>query len=185
MLLKKIHELGIPVVDVIEPFKDVQSLMQYTKTLKNAEGFIIAFEDGHKLKIKADEYVRIHKTLDRIRFDRNIVALIINENIDDVVGMLPEEEAKKVHAFEERFWNAFKQKEDYILGLRDIANQLYDNDRKQIAVSFVPTLDHKADAGFIFKLLDGHGIRVLMMAYIEKNISTNTKWDVCAKWMGM
>jgi RNA ligase len=49
------------------------------------EGDIIRFVDGHMLKVKNDWYVRIHKTVERIVFDRNIVNLIINEEVDDVV----------------------------------------------------------------------------------------------------
>ena len=185
MLLQKIKEFNIPVVKVIESFEDIQSLITYTRSLSNAEGFILSFHDGHKLKIKADEYVRIHKMLDRVRFDRNIVDLIINENMDDVVPMMPEHEVTRIRKFEIHFWDAFKVKEDRLLAERDITKQVYDNDRKRIALEFIPTLETKADAGFIFKMLDGHDIRELMLAHIEKNISTNTKWDECAKWLGM
>lgn len=185
MLLEKIRELDIPIVDVVEPFDNINSLVEYTRNLKNAEGFIISFYDGHKIKIKADEYVRLHKTIDRVKFDRNIVDLIINENVDDVVPMLPESEAEKVHKFEERFWTAFKQKENRLYGLRINAQQSYNDDRKRIALEMVPHLENKADSGFVFKMLDGHDLRELMLQHIEKNISTNVKWESCAKWMGM
>jgi len=149
------------------------------------EGDIIRFADGHMLKVKNDWYVRIHKTVERIVFDRNIVNLIINEEVDDVVPMLPQVQADRVREFETRFWTAFKINEDRLLAERDIARQLYEDDRKRIALEFVPTLENKADASFIFRMLDGHSLRELLLQHIEKNISTNTKWDACAKWMGM
>ena len=149
------------------------------------EGDIIRFADGHMLKVKNDWYVRIHKTIDRIVFDRNIVNLIINEEVDDVVPMLPQVQADRVREFETRFWRAFKQKENRLYGLRIAAQQSYEDDRKRIALEFVPTLERKEDAQFIFRMLDGHDLRELTLAYIEKNISTNTRWDECAKWMGL
>jgi RNA ligase len=149
------------------------------------EGDIIRFADGHMVKVKNDWYVRIHKTVDRIVFDRNIVNLIINEEVDDVVPMLPQVQADRVRDFETRFWSAFKVKEDRLLAERDIVGQLYNNDRKRIALEFIPTLEDKADASFIFRMLDGHSVRELMLQHIEKNINTNVKWDECAKWMGM
>lgn len=152
---------------------------------ENREGDIIRFSNGHMIKIKNDWYVRIHKALDRVRFDRNIVDLIINENLDDVVGLMPEQEKQRVQRFEQRFWEAFKIKEDCLLGLRDIARQLYDDDRKRIALEFVPTLENKADASFIFRMLDGHNLRELMLDNIKKHISTNTRWDECARWLEM
>ncbi len=149
------------------------------------EGDIIAFADGHRVKVKNDWYVRIHKVLDRVRFDRNIVKLILKEEIDDAAPLLPPHSAERIRNFETDFWRAFKQKENRLYGLRIAAQQSYDDDRKRIALEFVPTLENPADAQFIFRMLDGHSIRDLLLAHIEKNISTNVKWDACALWLGM
>ena len=183
MLLEKIREFDIPTVDVVEPFDNILSLVEYTRNLKDAEGFIVAFEDGHRIKIKAEQYVRIHKILDRVRFDRNIVNLIINENLDDVIPMLPQKQVTRIRDFERHFWASF---EGTVMRLRTAFNIAKEHgDRKSIALNFVPTLSHKADAQFIFRMIDGHNIRDLMLEHVRKNISTNVKWEMCAKWMGM
>lgn len=147
------------------------------------EGDIIRFSDGHMLKIKNDWYVRIHKALDRVQFDRNIVDLIINENIDDVVPLMPQREIDRIRDFETRFWKAFQVKEDMLRAERDICAQLYDDDRKRIALEFVPRLENKAEATFIFRMIDGHDLRELLLNHVRKNISTNVKWEECARWM--
>jgi RNA ligase len=162
------------------------NIAEYVTRQRDAEGRegdIIRFADGHMIKIKCDWYVRIHKTLDRVKFDRNIVDLIINENIDDAIPMLPQEQIDRIRGFELRFWEAFKQKENRLYGLRIAAQQSYSDDRKRIALEFIPTLQNKADAQFIFRMLDGHDLRELLLAHIRKNISTNGKWDECAKWL--
>jgi hypothetical protein len=69
--------------------------------------------------------------------------------------------------------------------LRINAQQSYNDDRKRIALEMVPHLENKADSGFVFKMLDGHDLRELMLEHIKKNISTNVKWESCAKWMEM
>ena len=164
------------------------NLSEYIARQREAEGRegdIIRFADGHMVKVKNDWYVRIHKTVDRIVFDRNIVDLIINEEVDDVVPMLPQVQADRVRGFELRFWEAFKSTEDALMLLYLEAKNDYGNDRKRIALEFIPSLERKEDAQFIFRMLDGHDLRELMFAHIEKNITTNVKWDACAKWMGM
>jgi RNA ligase len=153
--------------------------------VEGREGDIIAFANGHRLKVKNDWYVRIHKTIDRITFDRNIVDLIINEEVDDVIPMLPTAQVERIRNFETRFWAAFKVKEDMLLADRDICSQLYEDDRKRIALEYIPTLENKADAQFIFRMLDGHSIRDLLLDHVRKNINTNTKWEECSRWMGM
>lgn len=185
MLLEKIREFDIPTVDVVEPFDNILSLVEYTRNLKGAEGFIVAFADGHKVKIKADEYVRIHKALDRVRFDRNIVDLILNENLDDVVPMMPQSEIERIREFEKNFWKAFRQKENLLRGQHMFAMKTYEGDKKRVALNLVPILEHKSDSSFIFRMIDGHDLRDLMIDHIKKNINTNVKWDTCAKWMGM
>jgi RNA ligase len=149
------------------------------------EGDIIRFANGHMLKVKNDWYVRIHKTIDRITFDRNIVNLIINEEVDDVVPMLPTAQVERIRDFEKRFWAAFRVKEDMLLADRGICSQLYEDDRKRVALEYVPTLERKADAQFIFRMLDGHNIRDLLLDHVRKSINTNTKWEECSRWMGM
>jgi RNA ligase len=164
------------------------NILEYIDRQRGAEGRegdIIRFADGHMLKVKNDWYVRIHKTIDRITFDRNIVDLIINEEIDDVIPMLPTAQVNRIRDFETRFWNAFKVKEDMLLADRDICSQLYEDDRKRIALEYIPTLENKADAQFIFRMLDGHSIRDLLLDHARKSISTNTRWEECARWMGM
>lgn len=149
------------------------------------EGDIIRFADGHMLKIKNDWYVRIHKTIDRILFDRNIIALILKEEVDDVIPMLPQVQADRVRDVEARFWKAFTQTENRLRGLRMACDQSYEDNRKSIATLFVPTVEDKQMVPLLFRILDGHNVRDVLMQHVEKQINTNAKWDACTKWMGM
>lgn len=149
------------------------------------EGDIIRFADGHMLKVKNDWYVRIHKTIDRILFDRNIISLVLNEEVDDVIPMLPKLQAERVRDVEARFWTAFKQTENRLRGLRMACDQSYEDDRKAIATLFVPTVEDKQMVPLLFRVIDGHDVRDVLMQHVEKQLFTNVKWDACAKWMGM
>ena len=149
------------------------------------EGDIIRFADGHMMKVKNDWYVRIHKTIDRILFDRNIISLILNEEVDDVIPMLPKVQAERVRDVEKRFWEAFGYKERYINGRVDEARMHYGNDRKAIATQYVPNLEDKQIVSLMFRVLDGNDVRDVLMQHVEKQLFTNVKWDACAEWMGM
>ena len=188
-------DLAEELAEVRCPFTVVRSygsmegnILEYIARQREAEGRegdIIRFADGHMLKVKNDWYVRIHKTMERITFDRNIVDLIINEEVDDVIPMLPTAQVERIRNFETRFWAAFRVKEDMLLADRNICSQLYEDDRKRIALEYVPTLPNKADAQFVFRMLDGSNIRDLLLDYVRKSISANTRWEECARWMGM
>jgi RNA ligase len=149
---------------------------------QSREGDIIRFANGHMVKVKNDWYVRIHKTLDRIVFDRNIVNLIINEEVDDVIPMLPKAQASRVRDFEISFWSEFAATEERLMLLFLEAQMLF-GDRKRIALELVPTLKHRGDAQFIFRMLDGNSCRDLLLEHIRKHVSTNSRWNTCAEWM--
>lgn len=182
-------ELDQEYFSVVRTYGSVKdSLEEYVerqRLAENREGDIIRFADGHMLKIKNNWYVRIHKALDRVRFDRNIVDLIINENLDDVVPMMPQVEIERIRDFEHRFWVAFKQKENRLYGQYLNATKTYRGDKKRIALELVPKLEHKSDAAFIFRMVDGYDLRDMMIEHVRKGIGTNVKWDACASWMGM
>lgn len=60
-IVKISQELNTPVVEKYEGFKNLEDLYQYCKKLpKNREGFVVTFENGLKVKMKGEEYRKIH-----------------------------------------------------------------------------------------------------------------------------
>jgi len=164
---------------------NIDEYITRARAAKGREGDIVRFDDGHMLKSKCDEYVHIHKTIDRVSFDRHIVKLILAEELDDTIGLLPKGRADYVRGFERVFWAAFERTEHVLETLVGIARERCEGDRKRVALEFVPTLEDKSSAGFIYNALNGKPMRELLLAHVEKNTVTNVKWDECALWLGM
>lgn len=62
-LLETGKHIGVSVVEAVE-FKSLDDLYAYCKTLPaNEEGFVITFHNGLKVKVKGDEYCKIHRIL--------------------------------------------------------------------------------------------------------------------------
>jgi len=57
------NNLGFKVVKKYDGIRDYSELK--SKILQNAEGFVIKFENGIRMKIKGEEYVRLHRILTR------------------------------------------------------------------------------------------------------------------------
>lgn len=164
---------------------NIHEYIERARAREGREGDIIRFDDGHMLKSKNDWYVRIHKTIDRVSFDRHIVNLILEEELDDAIGLLPKERADYVREFERVFWAAVERKIHVLETLVGIARDKYDGDRKRVALEFVPTLEDRSTAGFIYNALNGKPMRDLVLAQVAKNTGANVKWDECALWLGM
>jgi hypothetical protein len=57
----------VPVVKKEEKFSNLEDLYRYCKTLPiSKEGFVVTFENGLKVKIKADEYVKVHRMISHL-----------------------------------------------------------------------------------------------------------------------
>ena len=164
---------------------DMPTFIEEARKKSDREGDIIQFSDGHMLKSKNDWYVTIHKTIERVAFDRHIVALVLESEVDDVYPTLPATTQERVRAFEGDFFKAHKTKINDLSELVEAAKTKYDGSKKRIALEMVPTLKHKRDASIIFRAIDGHDIYDLVDMIIKNSLNTNTKWDECAKWMGM
>ena len=153
---------------------------------EDREGDIIRFADGHMVKMKNDWYVRIHKIIDQVAGDRHIVKLILDEKLDDVVPLLPEKKANYVREFESHLHNcldlAVAHYADYWDDIRSSGI-----DRKGFAVGEGRhnNVTDPFKNTYVFKMFDGANGRDVILDRIKKSVSTNTKWDSCAEWLGL
>lgn len=55
------------------------------------EGFVLRFQDGHRLKIKGDEYCRIHRLISRLTPIAMWEAMMSHDDLEEIRKQLPEE----------------------------------------------------------------------------------------------
>jgi RNA ligase len=171
------------VVKTNSSIHDFGAYLAFNRGETDREGDIIAFADGHRLKVKNDWYVRIHKTKDLVRVDRNVVDLIINEELDDVRSLLDQADLDRVNEVETNFWKDFANVEDRLAGLMLIARTVYGGDKKRVALELVPNLLKKTDASFIFKMLDGKPLRDMLIDHVRKCVGNTTRYEEMVEWM--
>jgi RNA ligase len=76
-------------------FKDMNSILAKAKTLnKDNEGYVIRFKSGPRLKIKGDEYCRIHRILSKVTPLAIWEAIVEGDDLVEVRLELPEEMEK-------------------------------------------------------------------------------------------
>jgi RNA ligase len=67
---------------------DLADLIAHTRALKDAEGYVIRFHDGHMVKIKADDYVLKHNSKELINLEKNVIDIIFHNKADDFASLL-------------------------------------------------------------------------------------------------
>lgn len=151
------------------------------------EGDIIMFANGHKLKIKNDWYVRIHKVKDKIRDDRHILALILENEIDDVMPHLDESDFARVRKLEADFHAAFRSKVREIEFAARDAWLAANFNKKALATEILPKSEiDKDDWQFVFKYADGKDdFYAMVMDRVRSRLGNTAKYNELAEWLGL
>jgi len=183
-IIEKIKTYDIPVVVSHGRYTSAEALLEFTRPLEGIEGFVVDF-DGHKVKVKADQYVTLHRVKDQIRTERHILEIIINGKLDDVLPILDATDRVTVEEYQQRFNVGFDAVVSRIEGLVLLARALHSGDKKEVAIKFVPNLLHKEDSSFIFRVLDGKELRPHIIEYVRKSVGNTTRYDALLKWLQM
>ena len=73
-------------------YNSIEEIVAICKNLDhNSEGFVIQFLDGYRIKIKGDEYCRVHRLISNVTPLRVWDMMLNGDNMDVVAKQLPEE----------------------------------------------------------------------------------------------
>jgi RNA ligase len=161
----------------------IEQYIEKARQMIGREGDVIRWSNGHMGKLKNDTYVRIHKTKDRIRSNRNIVDLMLNNELDDLMPHLDAGDTKRVRDFEADFWKAIGEKEKSLTEMINNIIELSQGNRKTIALQFIPSMNDKADSAFIFGVLDNKSVRNMIMVKLNKSMNADARFDEFWQWV--
>ena len=184
------RDYQLDLVKVIDSASDdIHGLVDTIRVWETDEGVVVRFDaprphggrdQGHMMKIKADAYVVLHRSKDAISNEKNIIGVVINDQIDDLLPILTEPDAKRLREFQRAFW----------MGVDDVASEMVDvyldsgvgiEEQREFAQSFVHS-QPKHLHPFMYGLRKGKGMRKMLVDSITKSISTQGKVDA-SRWM--
>lgn len=180
--MKTIREIGkqfgIPVVDAYHGRVDnVLTFLSFVKGLKNLEGFVITFENGHRAKCKADEYVQLHRARDAMSFEKDVWAIILDEKIDDLLPILNQDDQARLAEFTSELNSAILTKAADLKQNVDEWIQNNGADQKKFAVEFVNAPNSKfssSERGLVFKIKAGKNPVEVVREYVRSQCSTSS-----------
>lgn len=161
---------GIPLV------KNLKFDLQTVKNSENSEGIVVTLKNGFKFKVKSDWYVLRHKAKDYIRFSKDVVRLIIDDQVDDVLPLLSEEDKEKLNNYRSYFkvclmFCTGRLQEQFL-------NTPYLSSKKEFAEKVLS--EFKDDSTELFKMYDKELICVdfvegLINNKIRRNLGSSTQ----------
>lgn len=171
----------IPLVESIGKVEDPDAFMQYVHDLKGAEGFVIRWSDGHRVKVKAHEYIQIHKAKEAILQDRNIIELILDDKLDDIKAHLLEDDRNRLTKFEDEFNKYIKRRVHMIwTDVQFFKSDRYVGDRKGFAINFAPKCDPYTKP-IMFTMWDKEGTKAeveeVVRNMVRNNLTKTSKYE--------
>lgn len=172
------HAWAIPVVKAIDGVstQNIHLLVSQIREWDDGEGVVIRFENGHMVKIKADDYVLRHRSKDAINQEKNVIATIVNDEVDDLIPLLTPEDADRILEFQKAFWFKVENLAYVIEHQFNVGNQKYP-DKKDFAVKFVQQSVLPELVPLMYKMKAGVSARQAIVDSIKKVLSTQTKVD--------
>ncbi len=153
---------GVLTAETHDSIEDVPKFIAHARDLEGEEGYVVYFDDGYMVKIKADEYVLIHRALDDMNSKKKVVALCIAGGVDDVIPRLEPADADELQYFCNQF---HAQVTVMALSAENIAKHWKDK-RKEFALTQAKELGWPA--GVVFGIMDGKDARLMIMKALQR-----------------
>jgi len=145
----------IPYVESIGSSKSNMREFQATvKSMTGFEGYVVAFQDGHRVKLKCDEYVLIHRSKDELRFEKNAIKIVLENKMDDVCPHLQKDDRDRLMTFADGMNDHITKLARELTLEFETLNEKFPN-RADFAREIV---NHKYK-GFLFHAVAGRNIR--------------------------
>jgi RNA ligase len=148
--------------------KKYNGIKDYTTLKKqisdNAEGFIVKFSNGDRVKIKGEEYLRLHKILTNLSNLSVWELLSSGSTVSDLIQNVPDEFFDKVDEIAKDLCIRFDNiKRDYMSYFLDITNRVVSTDRR----AFAEEAKRFAHPSLLFSIMDGKDIDSLVWKIIK------------------
>lgn len=102
------QQFKVPIVDTHQvDLSNPNNFINAAKQEKDCEGYVIRFDDGYTVKVKNDWYVQLHHTISGLNANKNIVRLLLDNDMDDILPMLPDRRRESMEDFSRRFWDFY------------------------------------------------------------------------------
>jgi RNA ligase len=162
-----IHNLEFKVVKRYDGINDYSILKGLIKD--NEEGFVIRFSNGDRMKIKGEEYLRLHKIMTNVSTTGIWEMLSNGDNVNELLKDVPDEFYKKIQ-------NYVRDLKYNYVQISEMAGKLHDGFRYGKYNDVDPEPTKKEFAEFVFK--QQKVLHPVMFAMWDKKKYDKIIWNI-------
>jgi RNA ligase len=180
------NQYGVDIVSAYESIKDIDAFIEHTRALKDEEGYVFRFGTGHMGKIKADDYCAAHSVKERLTWEKDVIAMILNEKADDVKAFMTEEDRKMVEQFEEALYARLHDTAERLKWMVIEAKDNLNGSKKKFAIEVVNIHPFVMERSLLFKMFDKGEDQAFQIVkeYILSQTGSQSKVDAIRSMIG-
>lgn len=148
------------------------------KELLGEEGVVVKFQCGRFVKIKAADYVMKHRALDGLKFEKDVLRLVLENSVDDVLPLVTPEMKERLIGYRDNVLHSIEVWDRALKFQFDVWFALGSRDRALFA-SYVAG---SKVAPFMFAMYSGKDGS--MTSYLKKHLSSQTAVDSVREYIG-
>lgn len=153
------QKFGVPVVKALGAIEEFQSFIDLAREEEGIEGYVVAFEHGHRLKLKTKHYTLRHKALASVTLEKNVLEWVLSGAVDDIVPLLAPKIARMLREYNDSVFDAISKREEEVI---EFADDYRDLPRKEFAAKAKANLDSRI-MGAAFAILDDRSPRKFLV----------------------
>jgi RNA ligase len=159
---------------------DVPAFLSYIADLKGEEGVIVRWHDGRMVKIKALEYLSMHRARDGLQHEKNVLEIVLRDKDDDVVAMLPVDESSRLCEYAGTVRRSIAR---IAAETVEFASNRASMDRREFATKAVPLLPRRLQA-VAWAAYDGRDALGTLKSLLLKQCGSQTQVDEIREIIG-
>lgn len=160
--------LGMPVVKKYDGINDYSVLKSMVGD--NEEGFVVKFSNGDKMKIKGEEYLRLHKIMTNLSTTAVWEVLANGQSMDNLLKDVPDELYNKIKSYEKDLRYAF-------FSISEYCGKMHDGFRYGKYNDVDPEPSKKEFAEFVMRNVKS-GLQSVMFAMWDKKPYDKIIWKL-------
>lgn len=150
-LKNMISNLGFKIVMLYKTWGEGYDILK--KEISNdREGYVIRFKNGFRMKIKGDEYVRLHRIITNVS-NRDIWEYLKEgKPLDEILDKVPDEFYEWVRNTKNELLTQYETLENEYRWIFKIINQSHNSENRKVFAEYAKQYKH---SGLLFNMLDG------------------------------
>ncbi|NQY98209.1 MAG: hypothetical protein HRT82_13730 [Henriciella sp.] len=167
------RKFNVSLVQSLGTVEDFDHFIAEARAKEEIEGYVVVFDDGHRLKLKTEHYALRHNALASVTLEKNVLEWVLRGSVDDVLPLLAPKIAEIVRNYNDAVHDAITKREQEVVSF---VNNNLGLSRKDFAAKAKVNLDPRL-AGAAFAILDDRPPRKTLIDNLLKTVGSINRID--------